>query len=137
MSYTYARQAAFPFPVLPVRLYRAEGAAITPVINAQIDTGAEITIVPAKYLSQVEDDFLQTVRLRSHWGEPRPFRMYVVDLLIGTERLAAVEVVAENQGNEILLGRNILNKTILLLDGPSELTDLLLRRPARLATKGR
>jgi predicted aspartyl protease len=119
---------------LPVALYRAEGEAITPIVNAQVDTGAEMTIVPAKYLTPIEDDVLQTVHLRSHWGEPRTFKMYVVDLSIGSERLAAVEVVADKQSKEILLGRNVLNKLILLLDGPKGLTDLLLRRPSRLVT---
>ena len=137
MSYSYVRKSSFPFPALPVTLYRAEGEAITSVLSAQVDTGAEMTIVPAKYLAAVKDDVLQTVLLRSHWGEPRTFKMYVVDLLIGNERLAAVEVVADKQGKEILLGRNILNKVILLLDGPKGLTDLLLRRPSRLMTSDR
>lgn len=135
MSYPYLRQSSFPFPVLPVMLYRADGEVISPVLTAQVDTGAEITIVPTKYLISVEDDYLQTVHLRSHWGEPRLFKMYVIDLLIGDERLSSTEVVADQSSKEILLGRNILNKLILLLDGPKELTDLLRRRPSRLPIK--
>lgn len=137
MSYAYVRKSSFPFPALPVILHRAEGEAITPLLNAEVDTGAEIMIVPANYLTLVEEDYLQTVHLRSHWGEPRNFKMYVVDLLIGNEHLPSVEVVADQQGKEVLLGRNILNKLILLLDGPKSLTDILLRRPSRLSTKSR
>lgn len=136
MSFPYARQSAFPFPILPITLHRADGAAISPLLHAQVDTGAEMTIVPAHYLQPVAADFLQTVRLRSHWGEPRIVKLYLVDLLIGAERLSAVEVAADKQDDGILLGRNLLNRLILLLDGVHTATDLLTRRPSRLPVSG-
>jgi len=38
-------------------------------------------------------------------------------------------VVGDEQGQEILLGRNVLNKLIVLLDGPGRQADVLVHRP--------
>lgn len=56
--------------------------------------------------------------------------------MIGNERLSAIEVAADKQDNRILLGRNLLNRLILLLDGVHASTDLLTRRPSRLPVIG-
>ena len=53
--------------------------------------------------------------------------VFAVDVSIGSLRLPAIEVVGDERGNEIVLGRNVLNKLRLLLDGPAQLTDDLLR----------
>jgi hypothetical protein len=37
-------------------------------------------------------------------------------------------VVGDEQGEEIVLGRNVLNRLRLLLDGPSRLTEILSRK---------
>lgn len=57
--------------------------------------------------------------------------VYLVDLEVAGQRLPAVEVVADNIGEDVLLGRNVLNRLILLLDGTARTTDVLNRRPAR------
>lgn len=43
--------------------------------------------------------------------------------------LPGIEVVGDEQGRDVLLGRNVLNKLIVLLDGPGRLTAVLSRRP--------
>jgi len=40
-------------------------------------------------------------------------------------RLPAVEVVGDEQGEEIVLGRNVLNRLRLLLDGPAGQLEIL------------
>ena len=46
-------------------------------------------------------------------------QLFTVDVGIGRLRLPAVEVVGDDQGKEIVLGRNVLNRLRLLLDGPA------------------
>ncbi len=43
--------------------------------------------------------------------------------------LPGVLVAADDQGSDVLLGRNVLNKLILLLDGPASQVDLFSSRP--------
>ncbi len=43
--------------------------------------------------------------------------------------LPGVLVAADDQGSDVLPGRNVLNKLILLLDGPASQVDLFSSRP--------
>jgi len=131
MSHPFDARYALPFPSLPVVIYQVGGGAATSSLPALLDTGADATLVPAVHLEAVQSDEIYTTYIRSHWGERRPVSVYLVDLDVAGERLPAVEVVADEYGNDVLLGRNVLNKLILLLDGRRSQTDVLTRRPLR------
>jgi hypothetical protein len=62
--------------------------------------------------------------IRSHWGEWRAAQLFTVDIELGSLRLPCVFVVGDEQGTEIVLGRNVLNKLRVLLDGPAGETDI-------------
>jgi hypothetical protein len=40
-------------------------------------------------------------------------------------RFAAIQVVGDEVGDEIILGRNVLNRLRLLLDGPAAMLEVL------------
>ena len=67
--------------------------------------------------------------LHGMMGETREVHLYEVDLHIESLLLPGVIVVGDDTGSEVLLGRNVLNKLILLLDGQRGETDLFDRRP--------
>ncbi len=131
MSYSYDTQSIWPFPALPVIVYQLEGSIATDTLPAWLDTGADITLIPAPQLQTIGSDEIYTAYLRLHWGEADLVAIHLVDLDIAGHRLPGVEVVADDYSNRVLLGRNVLNKLILLLDGPQNQTDILTRRPLR------
>jgi predicted aspartyl protease len=131
MSFAYTRSFSLPFPVLPVVLHVFEGQSSNE-LPALIDTGADATLVPFSLLRRLRAEDSHTARVRSHWGEWRVATIYVIDVEVAGEILPAVDVIADEQGDTILLGRNVLNRLILLLDGPGKQTDVLSRRPVRL-----
>jgi predicted aspartyl protease len=96
-----------------------------------VDTGADITLVSIDLLQTIRADKQYHVRLRSHWGEWLATSIYLVDLEINDMALPGVEVAADESNSMILLGRNVLNKLILLLDGPNQRADVLPRRPVK------
>lgn len=132
MSQPYDASFPSPFPVLPVVLRQIDGGARTTLVSALVDTGADVTIAPASLLKTVGAEEIFNGHLRAHWGGRRPVTVFLVDLEIEGLILPGVEVVGDEQGQDILLGRNALNKLILLLDGPRRLTDVLTRRPGDL-----
>lgn len=129
MSHSYDVGHAVPFPVLPVVLRQIDGSAKTTPVAALVDSGADVTIAPKAFLMTVGAEEIFSGYLRAHWGGRRAVTVFLVDLEIGGRILPGVEVAGDEQGQDILLGRNVLNKLILLLDGPGQLTDLLSRRP--------
>ena len=132
MSHNYRMDFVPPLPGLPVVLHHPESGAVTQGIPALIDTGADATLAPLRYLRAIEAEEIYETRMRSHWGESRTARIYLVDMEVEGQRLPGIEVVADDRGNDVLLGRNVLNRLILLLDGPGHKTDMLTRRPLRL-----
>jgi predicted aspartyl protease len=113
-----------PAPTVEIRLGTpGESFASSPLL-ALIDTGADVSLIPLKHirpLQTVPDDHRY---LRSQWGERRKVAIYSLDVGIGNVRLVAVEVVADERGDEIVLGRNVLNKLVMTLDGPQQVLEI-------------
>jgi hypothetical protein len=106
---------------------------------ALIDTGGDFTTVPLNWLLGIDAPEVRWAYLRGLWSEQRPVTLYLVDLHLENGILPGVEVIGIDEDDieteedrEIVLGRNVLNQLILLLDGPDEQTDVLERRPLRL-----
>ena len=128
------QQDRFPYaPVLPVRLSAPHEAAYAVSFSALIDTGADFTLVPLAWLVQIDAPESRYAYLRGLWSEQRQVTLYLVDLHLTTGVLPGVEVagIDDETEQEIVLGRNVLNQLILLLDGSHLQTDVLERRPSR------
>lgn len=121
-----------PLPVCDVVL-TAVPASRSVELTAVIDTGADGTVVPVRYLREIGARRVFETGLRSQWGKRRTVFLHLVDLQIGALTLPGVYVVGDELGKETALGRNVLNRLRLLLDGPAALTRLLsdAERPPR------
>lgn len=128
-SHPHNRQHTPPIPTLEVRLRASDDSHAGGPLSALVDTGADITLIPLTYLEQIEAPELDEVRLRSHWGHTTTVTTYLVDIELSTSALPGLEVVGDLYADEIVLGRDVLNRLLLLIDGPRQITDILLRRP--------
>ncbi len=125
MKYPYDSRYFPPAPSVEIRLGTPGESLASGPHQALIDTGADISLVPLKHvrsLQTVPDDHRY---LRSQWGERRKVAIYSLDIGIGSMRLPAIEVVADEHENEIILGRNVLNKLRMALDGPNRVLEIL------------
>jgi predicted aspartyl protease len=119
MSHSYQNSYFPPFPALSIRIgYPGESLSLGPLL-ALVDTGADVTMAPQDFLDTIGAPFVDDVRIRSHWGEWRNVQLFTVDIGVNGLRLPAIEVIGDNQGDEIILGRNFLNKLNLPLSGPT------------------
>jgi len=107
-----------PIPALPVVVQNSDIGLRTSLLNAFVDTGADGTLIPISYLRSVQAYPVAEAFLRSHWGERRRVHLFRVDLRIDEISLPGVTVIGDDQGQEIILGRDVLNKLRMLLDGP-------------------
>lgn len=94
-------------------------------LTAIVDTGADGYYCSLRYLQQIGARRAIEVWLRSQWGERRAVFLYLVDLQIGEITLPGVYVVGDDLGAEVVLGRNVLNRLRILLDGPAGWMQLL------------
>ena len=129
MSIPYDTRFSPPAPILYIRLASPGDAPQGESLAGITDTGSDGTLVPIRLLEAVEAIDVGEATLYGVLGETRNVHLYEVDIHIGDLTLPNVIVVGDEHGDEIVIGRNILNGLILLLDGQRRLTDLLERRP--------
>jgi predicted aspartyl protease len=125
MKQSYNQDYFPPIPVLQVRFSTPEWDLRTETLEAVVDTGADGTLVPVKYLQQIEASIEGRSGLRSQWGERRVVNLYLVDIEIEGLTLPGMWVVGDGVSDEIVLGRNVLNHLQLLLDGLANTTEVL------------
>lgn len=124
MNHAYCLEYQRPFPCLALRLRNgAEGLRGAETV-ALLDTGADGTLVPLAYLEEVLAPLITQDRIRSHWGEWRDVDLYAVDIEIDGLTLPSVYVVGDEMGEDIVLGRDVLNKLRILLNGPAQRVDV-------------
>ena len=129
MSIPYDTRFAPPAPVLRVRL-SSPGESPQDEFQAGIaDTGSDGTLVPLRILETIEAIGVGEAVLYGVLGETRAVHVYEVDFHVENATLPNALVIGDEHGNEIVIGRNILNNLILLLDGQQNTADLLERRP--------
>jgi predicted aspartyl protease len=129
MKQAYDSRFDPPLPILAIKLSAPAEAPGDDMLTAIVDTGADGTLIPSTYLEQAGAIGVGDALLRSVLGEVREVHLFEVDLHINSVKLPGVLVAADDQGGEILLGRKVLNKLIVLLDGQSQQTDILSSRP--------
>lgn len=124
MKFPYDTDYFPPAPSVEIQLgVPGESLSIGP-LTAFVDSGADATLLPVRYLRTLPVQVDNRKRLRSQWGESRIVDIYLLDIGIGNIRLPVIEVVADNRGDEIIVGRNVLNKLRILLDGLAQVTEV-------------
>ena len=114
----YSKSFSPGAPVLPVRLDSMSGKSRL----ALVDTGADGTFVPIDFLVELNAPILYMTNVRAHFSEKlQRVAVYQVDMIFfDSIHLPAVEVIGDDWGNQIILGRNVLNKLNLRLNGPAQ-----------------
>ena len=123
MSTPYDSTSQPPFPVLVVVL-RSEDGTVGPLV-ALLDSGADATVVPSHLLEEIAALEGEQATLRGHFGDTHLVQTYLANIEVDGHVLPGVYVVGDDEGDEIILGRDVLNKLPLFLDGPQQQTEIL------------
>jgi hypothetical protein len=87
-------------------------------VPAQIDHGADRTVIPERYALQLGLKSLDLLPVAGLGGQVHQTSTYELDLMVHTFPPERVEVFAHRDEPYVLLGRDILNRYRLVLDGP-------------------
>jgi hypothetical protein len=128
----YSTQYTPPAPVLEIQLAAPGESPLIGPINAVVDSGSDGTLIPGRYLEAVEAIGIGEALLYGVLGDVRSVDLYEVDIQLGAHVLPGVVAIYDEMGGEVILGRNVLNKLILVLDGPGNETVILDKRPQTL-----
>lgn len=122
--FLYSNKYFPPAPIVEVRLGKSKQQPVTSFLEAMIDTGADGTFVPLAVLEAIGVSQIDGAKIRSQWGEPRNIGVFEVSMQVSQYTLASVEVIGDDSGDEVIIGRNILNRMSLLLDGIGNTTQI-------------
>ena len=109
MKFAYD-QSYFPTaPHIGIWLGAPEESLSVGPLSAFVDSGADATIIPISYIRPLKLDVADRMRISSPWGDAHTVDIYFVDLGIGDLNLPSIEVVADDNGKEIIVGRYVLD----------------------------
>jgi hypothetical protein len=105
-------------PAVDVRVGPALGAASLE-LAAIVDSGADATSIPVGYLQQISARRNRRAWLRGVTGDPLLVDLYAVALELGPLRQGLLEVIGDRLGDEVIIGRDVLNDLLVILNGPA------------------
>lgn len=112
-------------PVLRVRFGNSETIRFTQPIDALVDSGADITIAPVKLMRRIGAVVNGFQSARGQWGDAKTVKMYIVDAEVEGINFPGIWVLGDDGGEEVVLGRNLLNRMRILLDGLGEKIEIV------------
>lgn len=94
------------------------------ISHAMIDSGASMTVIPKWIVDKLELKYIYKINVIGFTGESEP---YVYPILINIESLGDFITEAITWDKEYaLIGRDLLNKWLVLLNGPDKKSEISL-----------
>lgn len=122
-SHDYDNSYYPAMPMIEIQLrHHAKEAPV--VLQAIVDTGADATMIPLRFLRQLRTRKTRTVWLSGTAGGRYKVDLYSVAIQISDHRLLYVDVVGSERQNEVIVGRDVLNQYILMLNGLAHVVEL-------------
>ena len=103
-----------PAPVLPVRVGGIDDHDPAAMLRMLVDTGADCTLIPAQVARSLRLPVVDRMQIEGVGGIAQA-TIHAAHVHVGGMRVMA-RVAA--YGNEALLGRDVLNKMLVEIDGP-------------------
>jgi predicted aspartyl protease len=107
-------------PVFAIGLGPSGKEEIKQEVTALIDTGADVTMIPAQILLRAGGQPVEQGLLRGILGESVVINLYLVAVHIGGITVHGVRAAATKDSRESILGRDVLNQLELTLNGPAQ-----------------
>lgn len=118
MNQRYDHTYRPPIPVLSLRLYSSAGDTFSDLLTALVDTGSDASLIPQRLLIEIGAEETAPGWLVSITGDRKPIALYFVDVIINNATLAGIRVIEDPDADDVIMGRDVLNKLPLFLDGP-------------------
>ncbi|MGL4551712.1 MAG: hypothetical protein ACRC33_11025 [Gemmataceae bacterium] len=128
IRYRYQEALALPAPFVNVTLVHPATGATLPGVPAQIDPGADRTVLPPRLVEALELPHLMGRPVAGLGGEVGQLPVYGVRLGLHDLPTRHLNVYCCDGEPWVLLGRDVLNHYRVVLDGPAAAVEI--DRPA-------
>jgi hypothetical protein len=119
VRYAYNQQVTPPAPFVHVSVRPPIGETAGVVVPAQIDTAADLSVIPGRVVEELRLVPLDSVSALGFGGHLVTLPTFLVELQIRDLGPVTVKALASHDEPYVLLGRDVLNRFTILLDGPN------------------
>jgi len=112
-------------PVIEIQIRRRAGQPAL-ALPAIVDSGADATMIPLQLLRQLRARKGQTKWLSGISGSRYQVDMYLLAVQVGEQPVRYLDVVGMESGNEVIVGRDLLNDYIVTLNAPGNAVEISL-----------
>lgn len=135
-QHTYDQSYWPPFPTIEIVIANPYSAQATDPLPAKVDTGADMTVIPRRLAAELGLTPFSRVLVQGFRGQPEATRTYPADVNVNGYAVEFVELILNETKDELLLGRDVLNELVLVLNGPASIVEVVQNRPGRSDTHG-
>jgi len=119
VRYAYNQQVTPPAPFVHVSVRPPYEGPAGVEVPAQIDTAADLSVIPGRLIEELQLVPLDSVSALGFGGHLLTLPTFLVELQIRELDPVTVKVLASHDEPYALLGRDVLNRFTILLDGPN------------------
>ena len=124
MKASYDTSLRPPAPFLPVRLASLAEHSESITVRAKLDTGADLSAIPTTLIDRLHLMPAGEIEVEGYDSRRSTIQAYDVNLQIDQLSVAGLLVIGFAE-DYVLLGRDVLNRLRILLDGPALTTEIL------------
>ncbi len=116
-SHDYDASYVPPMPVVDVTVQDIVTGSRSEPMTAIVDSGADGCLVPIKVIQDLNLFPVRKAMMRGVSGVGHSVDIYLVSMRIGPIAVNGIRVIGDRQGNELIIGRDVLNQLIVTLNG--------------------
>lgn len=123
-SYAYSDSYDPAAPVVEIAVHSPLETDQQVWLSVLIDTGADVTTLPLRLLSQIGAEYVETATLTGIAGGRVVVDLYRVSIRIGSQTIPGIRVAGVLSSTNAVLGRDVLNYLVVSLHGPANVTEI-------------
>ena len=124
IRYNYNKQVDPPGPFIHIHLTSPDGLRELRDVPAQLDTGADLTVIPESVILELQLVAAQEITICALGNQKSATMTYYLKAAPRDGKSITIKVIANADEPNVLLGRNFLNHFHIVLNGPELVMEL-------------
>jgi predicted aspartyl protease len=125
ISFGYLAVTGPPAPFASVSIRHPDGSGTVEWVPARVDSAADRTVIPVRIAEALRLESVEELEFEGIGGRVETMPIYSIRLAIRGLDPIPVSVAAHGGEQYVLLGRDLLNRYKITLDGPNQKLEIV------------
>lgn len=126
MNYSHDYNSAYTpaMPIVEISIQNINTGKQSETFTAIIDSGADSCIFPTSVLKSIGSESIRRSQMVGAANIGFQVELHLVIVYLGPITVYGVEAVADKQNRDAIIGRNVLNQLVVILNGLAGVTEI-------------